>query len=198
MLRLAWALAKWIWTELRFLPIRAAVALGSGGLGQPPKPEQLLKAYLIVLPIGLATWWAIPQFTLVMSPSIHAWAVRTDPGPIHKGDLVSFMLTNPVAGPRPVSVTKYVLCMPGERLDMIEKPSFGGHTWDGWYFCDGKLLGVSKPYGRKGQKLDHYQPKGVIIPAGYAYVGSSHPDGFDSRYYGPVAIGQLTRMEKLL
>lgn len=198
MLRVAWAFAKCFWSELRFLPIRAAVALGSGGLGQPPRPEQLLKAYLIVLPIGLATWWTIPQFTLVMTPSIHAWAVRADPGPIHKGDLVSFMLSNPIAGPKPVPVTKYALCMPGERLDMIEKPSIGGHTWDGWYFCNGKLLGVSKPSGRHGQRLDHYQPKGVLVQPGYAYVGSNHPDGFDSRYYGPVAIGRLTRMEKLL
>jgi len=30
------------------------------------------------------------------------------------------------------------------------------------------------------------------------FVGSSHPDGYDSRYYGPVAIDRLTRMEKLL
>lgn len=198
MLRIAWALAKWLWAELSMLPIRAAVALGSSGLGQPPRPEQLLKAYLIVLPVGLATWWAIPQFTLVMSPSIHAWAVRADPGPIHKGDLVSFMLSNPIAGPKPVPVTKYALCMPGERLDMIEKPSAWGPGWDGWYFCDGVLVGVSKAYGRNGQKLDHYQPKSVIIPAGYVYVGSRHPDGFDSRYYGPVLLKSLTRMEKML
>jgi len=30
------------------------------------------------------------------------------------------------------------------------------------------------------------------------FVGSRHPDGYDSRYYGPVAIERLTRMEKLL
>ena len=198
MLRLAWALASRLWPELKLLPLRAAVTLGSSGLGQPPRPDQLWKAYLIVLPVGLATWWMIPQFTLVMSPSIEAWAVRADPGPIHKGDLVSFMLSDPVAGSKPVLVTKYALCMPGERLAMVEKPSRRPGTQDGYYYCNGKLLGVSKAYGHEGRRLDHYRPVGPIIPPGTIYVGSRHPSGFDSRYYGPVAIERLTRMEKLL
>ena len=70
MLSLAYKAAKAGWSELRELPLKAAVALGSSGLGQPPRPEQLWKAYGIVLPIGLLTMLAIPQFTLVMSPSL--------------------------------------------------------------------------------------------------------------------------------
>ena len=79
MLRLAWTLGKKAGQEIKLLPLRAAVALGASGLGQPPRPEQLFKVYCIVLPIGLLTWWAIPQVTWVMSPSIDAWAVRADP-----------------------------------------------------------------------------------------------------------------------
>ncbi|WP_157220932.1 S26 family signal peptidase [Flavisphingomonas formosensis] len=198
MLRLAWNLGKRGWPEIRLLPLRAAVALGASGLGQPPRPEQLFKAYCIVLPIGLLTWWAIPQVTWVMSPSIDAWAVRADPGPIHRGDLVSFTLSHPLAGPKPVAVTKYALCMPGDRLDMIEKPSMRPGAWDGWYYCNGRLLGVSKPVGRNGQRLDHYRPAFVLIPSHFVFVGSHHPNGFDSRYYGPVAIDRLTRMERVL
>jgi type IV secretory pathway protease TraF len=37
-----------------------------------------------------------------------------------------------------------------------------------------------------------------VIPRGMVYVGSHHPSGFDSRYYGPVPISRLRRMEKLL
>lgn len=198
MLSLAWNLGKKAWPELKLLPLRAAVALGASGLGQPLRPRQLFKAYCIVLPVGLLTWVVIPQFTWVMSPSIEAWAVRADPGPIRRGDLVSFTLFHPLAGPKPVAVTKYALCLPGDRLDMIEKPSMTPHNWDGWYYCNGKLLGVSKAIGRDGERLDHYHPGNLRIPPGFIYVGSSHPSGFDSRYYGPVAIARLTRMERVL
>ena len=134
----------------------------------------------------------------VMNPSINAIAVRASPAPIQKGDFVMFMLSHPLAGPKPVNVTKQALCMPGERIAMIEKPSKTSHAWDGWYYCNEHLLNVSKPIGRNGMKLDHWQPREGTIPAGLIFVGSNHPDGFDSRYYGPVAIDRLKRMEKVL
>ncbi|MCI1754340.1 MAG: hypothetical protein LKM31_00055 [Sphingobium sp.] len=89
-----------------------------------------------------------------MSPSIGAWAVRKAPGPIAKGDYVMFTLSHPLAGPKPVSVTKHALCMPGDRLitDREHRRSVRPNGWDGWYFCNGVLLGVSKPYGIHGQQ----------------------------------------------
>src|SRR3546814_18179291 len=79
--------------------------------------------------------------------------------------------------------------MPGERISLIEKPSsMEPDAMDGWYYCDGVLLGVTKPYGRGGQRLDYWRPDHGLIPPGLLYVGSLHPSGFDSRYYGPVPI----------
>jgi type IV secretory pathway protease TraF len=198
MLKIAFSAAKAGWAELKELPLKAAVALGSSGLGQPPRPDQLWKACGIVLPVGLFTLWAIPQVTIVMSPSIEAWLVRKAPGSISRGDLVSFTLSHPLAGSKPVAVTKYALCLPGERISMVEKPSMSPGKWDGWYFCDDRLLGVSKPYGHNGQVLEHWRPANDRILPGTIYVGSSHASGFDSRYYGPVAIDRLLRMEKVL
>lgn len=198
MLRLAWNAARAAWGQIRLLPLRAAVALGSSGLGQPARPAQLWKACGIVLPIGLATYWAIPQVTWVMSPSIDAIAVRASRGPIRQGDLVMFMLSHPLAGPKPVNVTKRALCLPGERIDMLEKPSATPGAWDGYYYCNERLLNVSKSIGHNGQKLAHWQPSEGTIPQGFIFVGSSHPDGFDSRYYGPIPIGRLKRVEKIL
>lgn len=198
MLRLAWNAAKSLWPEAKRVPLRAAVALGAAGLGEPLRPRQLLRAYAIILPIGILVWWLLSQVILVMSPSIDAWAVRRASGPIARGDLVSFRLVHPLAGPKPVDVTKYALCMPGDRIDMVEKPSTVRDTKDGWYFCNGQLLGVSKARGHKGQKLMHWTPPYDRIPQGYVYVGSSFPSSFDSRYYGPVAIARLTRMERIL
>lgn len=197
MLRL-WRLAKALIGWLRRLPREAAVALGAADLGHPARPTRLLTAILIVTPLGLFAWWALSQVTFVMSPSIEALAVTPDPGPIIKGDYVMFRFSHALAGPEPVSVTKHALCMPGERLSMIEKPSaMSPREWDGWYFCDGVLLSVSKPFATSGLRLPHLLWAGPI-PPGMVFVGSGAPNGFDSRYFGPVPLSALTRMKRIL
>lgn len=181
------------------LPREAATALGSRGSDGESRPKRLLLAMALVLPIAAGAGYAIPRLTLVMSPSVAALVLREAPGDIRQGDLVTFTLRNPLAGPKPVRVTKYALCLPGEHIDWLEKPSPGRPgAWDGWYFCEDRLLGISKPVGHDGRRLGHWRPAYRIVPPGFAYVGSSHPSGFDSRYYGPVPISGLTRMEKIL
>jgi len=201
MLRLFWALARAsvaLWPGLRRLPREAAMALGAPGPDQPARPDRLLRAMLVVLPIALIAALIVPQVTLVMTPSIEAFAVRKSPGPIARGDYVMFTLHHPIAGPKPVSVTKHALCIPGDRLTMFETPSpLIPHSRDGHYFCNDVLLGVSLPRAHNGMKLDHMRWSG-IIPAGMVYVGSTHPHGFDSRYFGLLPISSLTRMERLL
>lgn len=201
MLRLFWrlvdalrALGRW----LASLPRDAAHALGGLREDRALRRRRLTRALLIVMPIALLAALVVPKVTLVMSPSIGAWAVRTAPGPIGKGDLVMFTLHHPIAGPEPVNVTKYVLCMPGERLSMVEVPSrAAARERDARYFCNGAPLGTTLPYSARGLKLEHFHWNG-IIPQGRVYVGSPHPRGFDSRYFGLVSIDRLTRMERLL
>ena len=201
MLRLLLALVRaiaGIWPRLRRLPREAAMALGSPGPDVSARPERLWRAMLVVLPLALFAAFLMPQVTLVMTPSIEAFAVRKSPGPIARGDYVMFTLRHPIAGPRPVSVTKHALCMPGDRLDLIETPSrFARRSWDGHYYCNGELLGVSLPQAHNGMKLDHMKWSG-IVPAGMIYVGSHHERGFDSRYIGLLPISSLTRMERIL
>lgn len=197
MLRLAWVSARAAARRLRALPRQCAVALGAEGLGQPRRPARLWKAYLFVVPLALVGYWLVPQLTWVMSPSIEAWAVRPAPGRIVKGDLVMFTLSHPLAGPEPVKVTKYALCLPGNVLTVIEKASIHvGDEVDGWYYCDGELLGISKPFGTNGQRLEHMRWSGVV-PPGKAYVGSGHPSGFDSRYFGFIPVNEMTRMKRI-
>lgn len=201
MLRLFWLLARWIadlWPRLRRLPRKAAMALGAPGTDQPARPDRLWRAMLVVLPLALLAALVMPQVTLVMSPSIEAFAVRKSPGPIARGDYVMFTLHHPIAGPKPVSVTKHALCLPGDRLTMFESPSpLVSNSWDGHYYCNGRLLGVSLPQAHNGLKLTHMRWSG-IIPAGMAYVGSTHSRGFDSRYFGLLPIASLVRMERIL
>src|SRR3546814_9711497 len=65
MLSLAWKAGKHLAIGLKGLPRRAAVALGSPGLGEPARPDRLWKATAIVVPLGLLTCWAMQQALLV-------------------------------------------------------------------------------------------------------------------------------------
>jgi type IV secretory pathway protease TraF len=201
MLRLFWALARalgGVGPRLRRLPREAAMALGAPGPDQPARPERLWHAMLVVLPLALFAAVLMPQITLVMTPSIEAFAVRRSPGPIARGDYVMFTLRHPIVGPKPVSVTKHALCLPGDRLTMFETPSpLKPNSQDGHYYCNGVLLGVSLPQAHNGMTLDHMKWSGVI-PVGMAYVGSTHARGFDSRYLGLLPIADLVRMERIL
>lgn len=183
---------------LRGLPREAAIALGAPGPDLKHRPERLWLALAVVLPISLAAAIVLPRITLVMSPSIDAWVVREAPGPIKRGDYVRFVLRHPIAGPTPVSVTKRVLCVPGDRLTKIEMPSrFDRLAMDARYFCNGLLLGTTLPHDHNGIPLAHMMWSGVV-PPGMIYVGSHHPQGFDSRYLGLIPVERLTRMARIL
>jgi type IV secretory pathway protease TraF len=201
MFRLCWRVAEALsrlWARLCGLAQAAAVALGAAGPDRPARPVRLWQSFALILPIALVIAILLPALHLVMSPSIPAWIVRAAPGPIAKNDYVMFMLRDPVAGSEPVSVTKRALCMPGERLTTIETRAHAApRLRNGHYFCDGIALGVSMPFGPHGRRLDHLRWSG-IIPPDQVYVGSPHPRGYDSRYFGLVPIATLTRMERLL
>lgn len=201
MLRLFWLLIsalRGLWVHFRGLPRKAALALGAAGAGMPKRPDRLWRTFAIVLPIALVAGIWVPKISLVMTPSIDAWAVFKAPGPIRRGDYVMFTMRHPIAGPDPVSVTKYALCLPGDRLTMIETPSQSApDAMDGRYFCNGRPLGVSLPYAHGGIRLEHMHWSG-IVPAGMAYVGSPHPRGFDSRYLGLIPIRKLTRVKRII
>jgi type IV secretory pathway protease TraF len=179
--------------------MQAARALGGAIGNQPADNRRFALSLAAILPIATLTWLGLPGITLVMSPSIDAWAVRRAPGPIHKGDLVEFMLSHPIAGPKPVSVTKRALCLPGERLREIERMSIDGREGTrSWYYCGRTFLGASRLFGRDGRPLPHLRWGDRPIPRGFIYVGSDHAGGFDSRYFGPVRLERLTRMERIL
>jgi conjugal transfer pilin signal peptidase TrbI len=199
MLRLAWFAARTLGPALRGLPREAAVALGAAGPGQAARPSRLVWALVIILPLALGVRWALARVTIVMSPSIEAWAVTPDPGPIARGDYVMFSLSHPLAGPTPVNVTKHALCLPGDRLKSIEQPSImlPGAT-DAVFGCNGHWLARTKPVGRHHQRLAHFAWHDGVVPPGFAFVGSSNPDSFDSRYFGLVPLAHLTRMRRIL
>ncbi|MBT0667379.1 S26 family signal peptidase [Novosphingobium profundi] len=201
MLRLFWLIARVLASlcaQLRRLPLEASMALGARGPAHRARPERLWQAMLVILPLAFFAARLLPHVTLVMSPSIEAYALRKSPGPIARGDYVMFTLRHPIAGPKPISVTKHALCLPGDRLTMFETPSLlMPGSRDGHYYCNGHFLGASVPEAYNGMRLAHLTWSGVI-PVGKIYVGSTHPRGFDSRYFGLVPVTSLARMERIL
>ena len=124
--------------------IEAALALGGAVGDQPADSRRFWTMLALILPVASLTWFGLSKVTLVMSPSIDAWAVTPVPGTIARGDLVQFMLSHPVAGPRPVSVTKRALCLPGEQHAVQAEPAEEG--------LDPATSGLARGMGSKAMR----------------------------------------------
>jgi conjugal transfer pilin signal peptidase TrbI len=145
--------------------------------------------------VALLAWKAADDaaaqrlFLINRSPSLPNWAFLVKRGMLpSRGDTVFF---TPPAGPlvtrhfgtRPSPFGKIVYGMPG---DVVE------HEGADVFIRSGqgqrRHVAAMKPRARTGEPLEA-GPTGTI-PAGCYYVGSSHKDGFDSRY---AAIGFICR-----
>ncbi|WP_066559959.1 S26 family signal peptidase [Croceicoccus bisphenolivorans] len=116
------------------------------------------------------------------SPSLPHWAIWLDKDTAPtRGMIVLFApppseLLSAHFGEKPQPFGKRVLGMPG---DVVTRQ---GRT----FAINGEVVATAKPKSRKGEALA-LGPTGTI-PAGCYYVGTDHPDSFDSRY---AAIGWI-------
>ena len=118
------------------------------------------------------------------SPSLPYWAIwlAKDAAPA-RGAIVLFApppskLLTAHFGDKPQPFGKRVLGMPG---DVVTRH---GRT----FAINGEVVATAKPVSRKGEALA-LGPTGTI-PEGCYYVGTDHPDSFDSRY---AAIGWICK-----
>ena len=125
---------------------------------------------------ALSAWQESHAFMVNASESLPHWAflVTADKTPA-KGEFVFF--TPPAGarvsayfGPDQGPFGKQVIGMPGARVE---------HRGE-WVYVDGLRTAHMKPRTKRGEAL-HPGPTG-IVPQGCYYVGTPHPDGFDSRY----------------
>lgn len=154
--------------------------------GHEPDKRKLAAMLILALAVGL-----VPVITLsgrlylnigISTSKKLFWA---SPGPIKKGDYVSFMLDHPLLK-HPYKVVKQVRCVPGDHLYVDDKAAY----------CNGKFLGLKKKKTLKGEDMPKYRYDGVIPPGKY-FVMNEHKDSFDSRYYGLVDEKKLLRMKVL-
>jgi conjugal transfer pilin signal peptidase TrbI len=134
----------------------------------------------------------VPVFDRVAlngTPSVAARVLWKTPGaPIGRGDFVLAPASHPMIPPDYRFLTKHALCLEGDMLTVR----------DGAFFCNGGLLHRTKRRTRDGAPLQPFQWAGGVIPEGMMFIGSRHPDGFDSRYLGLVATRDLVRLKKVL
>jgi conjugal transfer pilin signal peptidase TrbI len=93
---------------------------------------------------------------------------------VKRNDYVMFPMTSKfINHGKTVTVTKKVVCAPGEVL------SVQGKT----YYCDNRFLGIAKEYSLKGERAESFVFNGRIPPNSFFVMGESK-DSYDSRYEG--------------
>jgi conjugative transfer signal peptidase TraF len=151
-----------------------------------------------------ATWlafaWAIalsavavavaPSFVWNLSPSLPRGLYLRDRGAApRRGALVSFAPPARVASliaaraylPPGASLLKIVVALPGDTVELDERS----------FSVNGQRLGPVAPRDSRGRDLTPFVFTGTV-PDGVAFVATTAPLSFDSRYFGPVPISSLT------
>lgn len=135
---------------------------------------------------AIADWRDRHAFLINTTDSLPNWAFVIDLGAMPgRGDYVFFdpppsALVRRHFGPRPQMFGKIVYGVPGDVV----------RHWHRAVTVNSRVVGYTKPATKAGEPLA-IGPSGVV-PAGCFYVGTPHPDGFDSRY---AAIGFACRRQ---
>ena len=165
----------------------AAEASGTGW--RPRKRLWAALALFVAGSVGLgaiAAWRDDHALLINATDSLPNWAFVIHRNAVpEKNDFVFFTpppsaLVRRHFGAKPQLFGKIVYGVPGDRV---------AH-WDRLVTVNSVVVGYTKPRTKAGEPLA-IGPSGVIPPGCY-YVGTPHPDGFDSRY---AAIGFACRRQ---
>ena len=177
-----------------------------GGIRSPILRNSLIAVALVA---GTSGWVSLDSyaqshgFFINRSPSLPNWAYYFERGKAVKRGEVAFFAppSNPLVhahfGTEPPVFGKIVYGLPGDTVlhrgaDVVVSWSAGA----GNEAPSEQLVGKLKPVTSAGETLEP-GPTGVI-PNGCYYMGSPHPDGFDSRYaaIGFVCAKQIVGVSK--
>ena len=137
---------------------------------------------------ALAAWRDTHGLLVNASASLPNWAFFLDRSKAPQlGDIIFFQPpASPLLvrhfGPAPRPFGKIVLGVAGDRVTVVNRH----------FLVNGRPVGRAKLQSRLGQALA-LGPTGIIPPNCY-FVGTPHPDSFDSRYAG---IGWVCRRQLL-
>lgn len=141
-----------------------------------------LKLIFVMIPGCALLFYMLPHLVVVTSKSITPrilWRTYTQG---QKGYYVLFDFTHPLIKEK-VRLTKKFACGPGDDL----------RIQDNQFYCNDTYLGIAKTYSDSGNELPIFHVQGSI-PDGKAFVLGSHPDSFDSRYFGFINIHETEKL----
>jgi type IV secretory pathway protease TraF len=140
----------------------------------------------MVLCLAFLGGWNIPsRFAYTLTQSVDYWLffiVERQPAQVEKGDYVLIDFDTSIYPDKslPPRAIKRVACRGGQFLE-----NRGNE-----YFCAGQYLGRAKDYTMNGTPTNKFIFSGAI-PKGHVFVIGSHPDSYDSRYFGLIAPHQV-------
>lgn len=128
------------------------------------------------------------QVVLTMTPSVNVRVLfKTPQVPPIIGDYVLLEAEHEYFPDYRNLLTKRYLCGEGQTLVATKMN----------VFCNGVWLHRRKPETGTGEPLNAFIWSGPV-PEGQVYVGSKHPDGFDSRYLGFFPYSDLLRLSAVI
>lgn len=131
---------------------------------------------LVVFCVGI---WAFTQvvgfvgFRLTPSIPYHLFFVNRLDKDFYRGDLVAFRFKGSSYYRKGTLMVKFVKCLPGQVLQVEGRD----------FYCDGRYLGRAKERDSKGNPAPLFVWHGDV-PNGKYFVMGTHPDSYDSRYWG--------------
>ena len=150
------------------------------------KVKNVLLTLLVGAPLAFAISFVSDHLNITLSESVDHrifWETDAIAGP---GDYATFELSHELAGHEPVLISKRLMCWEGQTITQKDLE----------FFCDGESLGRAKTETLKGDPLPLFSYSGVV-PAGKAWAYGSHPDSFDSRYWGFVDVSKTKRLKAI-
>lgn len=145
----------------------------------------LVIASLSVLLLGM--YYLLPNINITLTDSLdYHLFYRSDAAP-QPGDYVLFPFKHPLLDNKALELTKKICCSEGQTL------SSQGQQ----FYCDGQFLGTAKTETLEGEPMPLFNYSGPV-PDNHAFVMGSHPDSFDSRYWGFLDLSQSTKMHPVL
>ena len=142
------------------------------------------RTILAVSLIGLPMVYALHHLNVTVTPSNDARVFWIEETPARVNDYALFSLTHPLLGDKSERVSKKLICGPGQRLSVKGLD----------YFCDDRWFATAKTQTHDGFPLEPFVFNG-IIPEGKAFAWGSHPDSFDSRYWGLVELSDTQQLK---
>ncbi len=141
---------------------------------------------LVITLVAVPLVYVLQHINVTVTPSNDHRVFWIDDRPAELNDYALFPLNHALLGAESKLISKKLVCGPGQTLTVTGLD----------FACDGHHIATAKVQTSDGKPLEPFAFNGTI-PEGQAFAWGSHPDSFDSRYWGLVAIETTHRLRPI-